>query len=316
MKKYNLTLMIQLGQYTFTRITAKGAILLLASGGLLCSAAECAAAPFSGNLKNVAITDAASANISPVAATKISTVSKNPIVLQFDASSSTDSDGTIVSYHWDFGNGKTAEGKTVNYSYVNEGEMQITLTIVDNGGAVALASQKYEYFEIADNFETDTSANYIPLSGGITVGSGVAHGSAWALTKATHKTALGGPDHWVQANVSYSGLSDYGGLIARVDTANRTGYAVYFSGGKIVLGRFAGALSTWLAQFAGGYTAGTYKVKLAVLGSTVEVYVNGTLVISKIDTTYPVGTHVGVLMNRDSKNTDVTIDNLIAAAAQ
>lgn len=291
-------------------------VLLLSFSFILFHTYECASAPLSGDMKALSITDAKKNNSPPVSTFKASIASKTPTVINFDASSSMDPDGTIISYHWDFGNGKTAEGKIVSYSYSNDGEMQITLKVVDNGGAVSLSRQKYEYLEIVDNFDIDSSQNYTAFSGGVNVVNGMMHGQTWKLSDAYHKIALTAPNHWVQASLTYNGLSDYGGLIARVDPANKTGYSVYFAAGKIHIGRFAGTQNTWLATFDGKYTAGTYTVKLAVDGSTIKVYVNGTPVLSKIDNTYPAGTYVGARINRGSSNADVTIDNLTAVSAQ
>ncbi|MEM2951141.1 MAG: PKD domain-containing protein [Nitrososphaeria archaeon] len=51
----------------------------------------------------------------------------------FDASKSTDNIG-IGCYVWDFGDGKTAEGKTVNHKYSNPGTYKVTLTVKDFAG--------------------------------------------------------------------------------------------------------------------------------------------------------------------------------------
>lgn len=291
------------------------AIIFATSWCVLLSPPIAGASDFSGDLKRTTIVNPSSANQPPVANITTSVASKTPLTIQFDASTSTDADGTIVSYHWDFGNGKTADGKTVPYAYDNDGELQITLSVVDSSGAVSLAHLTYTYHDLADAFDTDSSVNYAPLSGGITVSGGAAHGQTWKLSQVYHKTALSGPNHWVQADVSYNGLSDYGGLIARVDPVNQTGYAVYFAAGKINLGKFAGTQSTWLAQFDGKYGAGTYNVKLAVVGTTITIYVNGTQVLSKTDATYATGTNVGFRLNRGSANADVTVDNVAAVAA-
>jgi PKD repeat protein len=58
------------------------------------------------------------------------------VVIDFDASASYDPDGSIVSYHWDFGDGTTASEATVSHSYVDDGEYPVTLRIVDNEDAV------------------------------------------------------------------------------------------------------------------------------------------------------------------------------------
>lgn len=55
----------------------------------------------------------------------------------FDGSASSDTDGSIVSYAWDFGDGSTGEGETASHSYTAAGSFAARLTVTDNGGAVA-----------------------------------------------------------------------------------------------------------------------------------------------------------------------------------
>lgn len=55
----------------------------------------------------------------------------------FNASSSYDSDGYIVNYTWDFGDGGKAYGKIVRHAYTMEGIYNVTLVIVDDGGQKA-----------------------------------------------------------------------------------------------------------------------------------------------------------------------------------
>ena len=52
--------------------------------------------------------------------------------ISFDASGSSDADGTIVSYSWDFGDGSVGSGETTSHSYNSEGTYTIVLTVVDN----------------------------------------------------------------------------------------------------------------------------------------------------------------------------------------
>ena len=52
--------------------------------------------------------------------------------IAFDASASRDTDGRIVKYLWDFGDGNTAEGETVIYTYEHDGNFNVTLTVVDD----------------------------------------------------------------------------------------------------------------------------------------------------------------------------------------
>jgi PKD repeat protein len=79
-------------------------------------------------------------NRAPVARfkTNVSTTGvRQPI--WFNASESTDSDGEIVDYLWDFGDGTTADGVLVEHEYQSAGgtgwRPEITLTVVDDNGA-------------------------------------------------------------------------------------------------------------------------------------------------------------------------------------
>jgi PKD repeat protein len=74
-------------------------------------------------------------NSSPVAVleSRPSIVYTNEFV-EFDASASYDSDGLIVSYVWDFGDGTTATGAIISHTYMEDGNYVVTLTIIDNDG--------------------------------------------------------------------------------------------------------------------------------------------------------------------------------------
>lgn len=50
--------------------------------------------------------------------------------IDFDASESYDSDGKIVSYNWDFGDRKTAEGVQVNHIYQFEDDFDVSFPII------------------------------------------------------------------------------------------------------------------------------------------------------------------------------------------
>jgi PKD repeat protein len=56
-------------------------------------------------------------------------------------STSTDPDGTIVSAHWDFGDGASLDGVDVTHTYTTAGPFIVTLTVTDNLGGTATADQ-------------------------------------------------------------------------------------------------------------------------------------------------------------------------------
>lgn len=53
----------------------------------------------------------------------------------FDGEASFDPDGTLQSYHWDFGDGTDADGKAVIHEYEVEGTYTVTLSVTDDCGA-------------------------------------------------------------------------------------------------------------------------------------------------------------------------------------
>ena len=52
-------------------------------------------------------------------------------------SKSTDSDGQIVSYYWDFGDGSNSTQQSPSHTYTKEGTYKVTLTVMDNYGEEA-----------------------------------------------------------------------------------------------------------------------------------------------------------------------------------
>jgi|GEM_PF-1748805 len=63
----------------------------------------------------------------------------NPISLtkRFNAASSSDPDGTIASYEWEFGDGATDTGVSVDHEYARAGRYPVRLTVTDNDGETA-----------------------------------------------------------------------------------------------------------------------------------------------------------------------------------
>jgi PKD repeat protein len=70
----------------------------------------------------------------PVAVIKASVEATVGDSISFDGTGSTDEDGKIVSFAWDFGDGSAAgEGATVAHVYAKAGDFTATLTVTDDG---------------------------------------------------------------------------------------------------------------------------------------------------------------------------------------
>jgi PKD repeat protein len=54
---------------------------------------------------------------------------------------STDSDGSVVSWSWDFGDGTTSTSQNPTHQYFSAGTYTVTLTVTDDGGATGSSSQ-------------------------------------------------------------------------------------------------------------------------------------------------------------------------------
>jgi len=63
-----------------------------------------------------------------------------PLSVSFSSAGSADSDGSITSYAWTFGDGGTGTGASTSHTYQNAGNYTAVLTVTDNLGATGTAS--------------------------------------------------------------------------------------------------------------------------------------------------------------------------------
>lgn len=111
-------------------------------------------------LSALAILPAKAENIAPVPSFTYSPDYPQPNVpVTFNASQSYDPDGYIVLYQWDFGDGYTANVTyypSVQHTYLEDGEYQVLLQVVDNNGSrsaisLILTVNCNEWFRVVDS---------------------------------------------------------------------------------------------------------------------------------------------------------------------
>lgn len=86
-------------------------------------------------------------NSAPIAHIAASVLSgESPLLVQFNASGSADPDGQVVAYRWSFGDGETAEGRTVDHVFAPRSPTTytVTLEVEDNGGKIGTMQQSIE----------------------------------------------------------------------------------------------------------------------------------------------------------------------------
>jgi PKD repeat protein len=85
--------------------------------------------------------------------------------VSFDASASTDPDGTIASYAWNFGDGTTGSGRTTSHTYSTVGTFSAQLTVTDNAGATANTTRSISATAPPSNVPPTASFVATPVSG-------------------------------------------------------------------------------------------------------------------------------------------------------
>lgn len=102
----------------------------------------------------------------------------------FNGSASSDSDGTIERYAWNFGDGSaTGSGGMPNHTYTTAGTYTVTLTVTDNDGATGSVSQ---------TVTVSAPSSSTTMHVGALTGSSVSSGSSWTASATTTIRDTGG----------------------------------------------------------------------------------------------------------------------------
>lgn len=122
------------------------------------------------------------------------TISNTGLRASVDASGSLDSDGSIVSYSWDFGDATTGNGIFVNHEYAEAGTYDVSLTVTDDRGATATKVQQVTVEQVPNElpiakFEVSGTGLDVAVDASSSTDSdGTITDYAWDFGDGTHKT--------------------------------------------------------------------------------------------------------------------------------
>ena len=88
------------------------------------------------------------------------------LTCDFDGTESSDPDGTIASYAWDFGDGTTGSGVMVSHTYAAAGTYTVMLTVTDNDGATGSTSNGVSVGVTTSMHVGDLDGEATPRAGG------------------------------------------------------------------------------------------------------------------------------------------------------
>jgi PKD repeat protein len=201
------------------------------SGGVVSGSPTVVGAGVDWRNKGAFLYNAPAPNQPPTAAFTSSCTDLN---CSFDASGSSDPDGTIASYAWTFGDGQTGSGKNTTHGFPATGTYSVTLTVTDDKGATANVSHSVSVTTATSGLSfvaaTDAGGGNTKTKQ-LTVPSQTAAGDVMVLTLAQTTTSTWTtPAGWTQVDTSTSG-SLLSTLWVRTATASDPGSTVQVTSG-------------------------------------------------------------------------------------
>jgi PKD repeat protein len=182
-----------------------------------------------GEVEDYTATFSGVANIAPVAEANGPYSGARGANISFSSAGSTDSDGTIASYSWNFGDGSTSTTANPTHAYTTAGTYTAVLTVTDNGGltdtdnatVTVTATNVAPVAEANGPYSGNTGVAISFSSAGTTDSDGTIASYSWNFGDGTTSTSAN-PTHAYTAAGTYTAVltvTDNGGL---TDTDNAT----------------------------------------------------------------------------------------------
>ena len=269
------------------------------------------AADFTGSLKGVTITDAQATN-KPPSATFTYTVSGNTVT--FDASGSSDSDGTITEYKWDFGDGSQGSGQQAQHTYNVKTTISITLSLIDNNNGVSITRKLIPLSPTIfyDSFTSENISDFMKYSGNLIVYDNklTSSNNMWSLYKIN--TDLGSSDHFIEIKYEGTTITNTDGIFpaCRFTDSNNHIYIRKNSGTTYALYKKISGVSTLIDSDNIGDTSG--KLRLECKGDYAEWFFNDTSKGRFNVSTVPKSNYTGIIFNHSSNTSNLYLLSLEA----
>jgi len=150
-----------------------------------------------------------------------------PLTVQFDGGTSSDPDGEITSCSWDFGDGFTAAGASVQHTYTVSGTFTAVLSVTDNGGKTNTASIVVnvlpENRTPVARISTNAVQGEAPLK--ITFNGSKSNDPDGKITGYSWDFGDGSKGSGVYLNHSYTSAGTYTAVLTVTDNGGATGFA-------------------------------------------------------------------------------------------
>jgi uncharacterized repeat protein (TIGR01451 family) len=143
--------------------------------------------------------------------------------VSFDSGGSSDVDGTVESYAWNFGDGATATGKTPSHAFARPDDYDVVLTVTDDAGRSHSVTHRVSVAPAAPSAAFSFSPTN-PLvgrpvafdAGGSAASTGTITGYSWTFGDGSTATGVR-PSH------TYAGPGTYAVQLTVTDSAGSTG---------------------------------------------------------------------------------------------
>jgi len=188
-----------------------------------------------------------------------------PLLVDFDAGLSSDPDGTVSGYGWDFGDDQSGSGVTTSHAYTTAGTYTITLTVTDNQGStdtaqttlvvgsqIGKSKDALNFYGYKDDTNPDDQTFVITNSKLGTLNWTISDDANWLSLSPTSGTTTTEEDE-ITASVDITGLSEgtYTGTVTITDPDAANNPQTIDIALKVIFPAFPGAEGFGAASLGG-----------------------------------------------------------------